>query len=400
MSGATWFQGEANLVHGADPEEMRQLMDQVLREPRRLRRGQIVEGVVASVGPDEILVDVGCKSEGVVPAREFQSLTLQELHELRPGLRVLVQVLKPESGESNALLSIDKARGERAWKELETAAHQGLLVSGKVVGNNRGGLLVEIKGIRGFVPHSHVVGLTGDEAMREQELSAMVGRMIDLKVMEVSRPENRLVLSQKMAEEELRRSRKQRLIDQIAVGEVRRGRITGITKYGVFVDIGGADGMVHVSELSWDRTKEPAETFSVGQELDVMVLAVDRENGRISLSIKRTQPEPWQEAVKLLPGQIVQVEVTQLMPFGAFARIRSGVEGLIHISELSDRPINHPRQVVQPGDKVWVKILKVEPERRRISLSLKQALDEVSQSSPVGPVEGEESSYVDDRERA
>jgi small subunit ribosomal protein S1 len=347
---------------------------------------------VASVGTDEILVDIGCKSEGVVPAKEFQTLTAEELAELRPGSSLLVQVLKPESGESSAVLSVDKARGERMWRELELAVRQGTLVSGKVVGCNRGGLLVDVQGLRGFVPHSHVLGLSGDEARREQELQAMVGQVLELKVVEVSRQGNRLVLSQKMAEEELRRSRKQRLIDQLEVGEIRRGKITGITRYGVFVDVGGADGMVHVSELSWDRIKEPSEAFTLGQELDVLVVAIDRENGRISLSIKRTQPEPWEEAVRLAPGQLVEAEITQLTDFGAFARIKSGVEGLIHISELSAKRINHPRQVVQPGDRVWVKILKVDPERRRISLSLKQAQEEVNYSSPEGAVEGEDSS--------
>ncbi len=385
MGETTWFQSEAGFVHGA-PEDVREFMDQALREPRRLARGQIVEGVIVSVSSDEILVDIGCKSEGIVPAREFQSLTPEELAELQPGRSILVQVLRPESGEGNAVLSIDRARGEQAWRELEAACRTGALVTGKVLGSNRGGLLVEVHGRRGFVPHSHVMGLSGDEARREEELDALVGKVVDLKVLEVSRHENRLVLSHKLAEEELRRVRKQKLIDQIEVGDVRRGKITGITKYGVFVDIGGADGMVHVSELSWDRIKEPAEVFSLGQELDVLVMAIDRENGRISLSIKRTQPEPWQEVSSLVPGQLVQAEITQLTDFGAFARIRSGVEGLIHISELSERRINHPRQVVQPGERVWVKILKIEPERRRISLSLKQAQEETGEAPSPGPL--------------
>ncbi len=379
MNETTWFnEGETGFAETVGPGDFRRLMDRDLKEPRRLKRGQIVEGVVASVSRDEILVDIGCKSEGVVPAKEFQTLSQEDLLTLKPGTPILVQVLRPELAESSALLSIDRARGEQAWRQLESAFREGALVSARVVGCNRGGLLVDVSGLRGFIPHSHVLGLSADEGRRGEELKAMVGTVLEVKVLEISRSDNRLVLSQKLAEEELRRARKQRLIDQITVGEVRRGRVTGIRDFGVFVDIGGADGMVHVSELSWDRIDDPAGAFKIGDEVEVLVTGVDRENGRISLSIKRTKPEPWQEVAGLRVGEIVEVEVTQLTKFGAFARLRSGIEGLVHISELSDRHIDHPRQVVKPGDRVWVKILKVEPERRRVSLSLKQALEEGS----------------------
>jgi small subunit ribosomal protein S1 len=255
-------------------------------------------------------------------------------------------------------------------------------VEGKIIGFNRGGAIVMTESVQGFVPMSQLATVSRDRARsaaqgggeESPEESPDIGRTIELKVLELNRGRNRAILSERQATQELREERKSKLIDELTEGEVRHGRVTGISTFGAFVDLGGADGLIHISELSWSNVNSPGDIVSVGQEVDVMVLRVDAEQKKIALSLKRLQPEPWETIEERYEvGGIVDGVVTKLTDFGAFARVEDAVEGLIHISELTTRIISHPREVVREGDAVRLKVLRIEPERRRLGLSLKQA---------------------------
>jgi len=360
-----------------DAELFRQLLDDPSHDYRLFRYGDVVEGEVMYVGRDEILVDIGGKSEGVVPSREFQTLTPEELGRLRPGDRILVFVLQPEDQAGQAVLSIDRARQEKTWRRLQEIFEAGGIIEAEVVNYNKGGLLVNLDGIRGFVPASQVVAIRGgDEVTKQADMARMIGQRLKLKIIEINRHRNRLILSERQAVQEQRDAMKAQLIETLREGETRRGRVTSIADFGAFVDIGGADGLVHLSEISWTRVKHPSEVLRVGDEVDVMVLSVNPEQRKIALSIRRTQPEPWmQVASQFQVGQIVRGTITQLAGFGAFARIEEGVEGLIHVSELAGWRVEHPNEVLQEGDEVIVKVIRIDPARRRIGLSLRRALE-------------------------
>ena len=288
---------------------------------------------------------------------------------------------------------MDRAIGEQGWRYLEKAMDAGEVIEGKIAGFNRGGSIVEVEGVQGFVPMSQLVsvprerfriyqdggdGLSAEETESIQEAqSAEIGRQIQMKVLEVNRSRNRAIFSERQAVQESRDARKAKLIQELEEGQIRNGTVTGISSFGAFVDIGGADGLIHISELSWSMVNSPEEVVSVGQKVDVYVLRVDAENMKIALSLRRLQPEPWETIHERHNiGDIVNATVTKLTNFGAFARVEDSIEGLIHISELSARMINHPREVVREGEQVEVKILRIEPERRRLGLSLKQASEE------------------------
>lgn len=337
--------------------------------------GDVIEGIVMEIGPNEILVDIGAKSEGVVPSREFRKAAQAgELEDLKVGSPVLVFVLRAEDEEGRALLSIDRARHEKSWRWLEEIHREGKLIEATVDGYNKGGLLVNLRGIRGFVPLSQIAGTGGRKNLSAEGLAQMVGQTLLLKVIEINRRRNRLVLSQRQALQGYRESRKVELLETLEVGKIYHGVVSSICNFGVFVDLGGADGLVHLSELSWKRVDDPSEVVQVGQEVDVYVMGVDRERKRIALSLRRTQPEPWETiAERYQLGQLVQGKVTQLTSFGAFVRIEDGVEGLVHLSELSDAPISHPREVVQEGDVVTLRVIRIDPAHRRIGLSLRRA---------------------------
>ena len=388
-----------------------------------LRRGDVVEGVVMRADSDGIFVNIGHKAEGVVPPAEMRSMKAEELQGLHVGDQIITLVIRPETADRAAILSVDRAVGEQGWRVLEKAMEAAEGIEGTIVGFNRGGAIVESEGVQGFVPMSQLVSVPREhfremqeaaeaaqaraaqpemsserdeaetdevtettetteahvepEAPRKDPLADEIGRVLQLRVLEVNRGRNRAIFSERQALQELRDEQKARLIQELTEGETRRGKVTGISSFGAFVDLGGADGLVHISELSWDSVGSPEEIVKLGQELDVYVLRVDAENKKIALSLRRLQPEPWDTInERYQVGDLVDAKVTKLTNFGAFARVEGAVEGLIHISELTARMVTHPREVVREGDEVKVKILRIEPERRRLGLSLKQAQEE------------------------
>lgn len=391
-----------------EPEPDQEMIDLLAGAPasfRALRRGEIVEGVVVQVGRDEVLVDVGTKAEAVIPASEVSSsLNVDPASVVRVGESVVAMVLETENREGHALLSLARARTERAWRDLQHLMEEDGGLEAEVVDFNRGGLIVNIDGARGFVPLSQVADLRGggpaDESV-EARLERFKGRVLSLKVIEVNRRRNRLILSNRAAEQERRAVQRDRLIEELREGETRTGRVTSVADFGAFVDVGGADGLVHVTELAWGPVGHPSQVVRVGDEVEVLVLGVDRERKKIALSLKRLRGEPWENIEqKYGVGQNVPVRITKLATFGAFAEIEPGLEGLIHISELSGQRIQHPKNVVREGEQVTVKILRIEPERRRLGLSLRQAEEEIDAAEAnalpmvYGPEGEEEESWM------
>jgi small subunit ribosomal protein S1 len=285
--------------------------------------------------------------------------------------------MQPETSDGDVLLSLDRARGERGWRQLQTLFESGESFEGEVTGFNKGGLLVNVEGVAAFVPLSQLVGLRPERSETGAGLQGAVGQTLRLKVIELNRRRNRVILSERGALQEWRSQQKDRLLDELQEGEIRKGRISSIRNFGVFVDLGGADGLVHLSEISWDRTKAPEELFNLGDEVDVYVMKVDTERKKIALSIRRAQPAHWDGIVdKYQVGEVVPGIVTKLATFGAFARIEGPVEGLIHVSELVDRRIAHSQEAVREGDVLPLKIIRIERDRHRLGLSLKQARDQ------------------------
>ena len=353
---------------------------------KALRRGEIIDGKVMSKSGEGVLVSIGYKSEGFVPVKEMRSVEPETLQELGPGDEIIVYVINPEGPDGASILSIDRARGEQGWRTLEKAMDANETVHGKIIGSNRGGAVVEAEGVQGFIPLSQLVGparelyVPGGEPPKE----GFIGMEVEFKIIELNRRRNRAIFSERAALQAWKQIQKMRLVQELSENEIRRGRVAGISNFGAFVDLGGADGLIHISELSWEQVNSPEDVVHVGQELDVFVLKVDRENLKIALSLRRLQPEPWDEVgSKFHVGQVVKGKVTKLANFGAFARIDGGIEGLIHISELSHQVIKHPRDVVSEGEEFDLRIIRIEPERRRLGLSLKQAqtVDTVAMSS-------------------
>ncbi len=486
----------------AEDSEYSQSMDELLESVdaiKPIRRGDVVEGVVMRADSDGIFVNIGHKSEGVVPPGEMRTL---DLDTLSVGDSVITLVVRSETGEDAAILSVDRAVGEQGWRYLEKIMEADSTIDGEIMGFNRGGAIVEVEGVQGFVPMSQLVSVSrahfrdrqprpappaqeaprapavqpesaaaavtekpaeGESAPAEateaepeqpaqaessgeaapqqptpepvapaessgeaapqqptpepaapaessgeaapQQLTpepaapaessgeaapqqptpepaapeedpraADIGRVLTLKVLEVNRSRNRAIFSERQALQEIRDRQKARLIEELTLGEIRRGKVTGISSFGAFVDLGGADGLIHISELSWDSVEKPEDVVQLGQELDVYVLRVDAEEKKIALSLRRLQPEPWETIhERYRVGDIVDATVTKLTNFGAFARLEGSVEGLIHISELSTGMIGHPREAVREGEELRLKILRIEPDRRRLGLSLKEA---------------------------
>ncbi len=365
----------------SDTNEFASLMEQYLSDPshdyKSLKYGDVLDGIIMHVERDELLVDIGSKSEGVVPSREFSSLTSDEKDALKVGDHILVFVVQAENQEGHAVVSIDRARQEKSWRRLQEIHEANQVIEAEVTNYNKGGLLVNLDGVRGFVPASQVTEIRGgDEASKQADMARLIGTKLSLKVIEINRHRNRLILSERQAVQERRDVMKERLIEELREGEVRKGRVSSICDFGAFVDIGGADGLVHLSELSWSRVRHPSEVLKVGQEVDVYVLGINSQEKKIALSIKRTQAEPWSRvAAAYEVGQLVRGTVTQLANFGAFARIEDGIEGLIHVSELVDDRITHPKQVVAEGQDLLLRIIRIDPQRRRMGLSLRRAID-------------------------
>ena len=339
------------------------------------KQGEIRTGVIASIGENEILVSVGTKSEGVISGKEKEQIPADTLASFTVGQDIPVYVLNPEDPSGNLVLSYMRAREENDWIEAENMKISGAAYDGKVIGYNKGGLIVPIGLLRGFVPASQVSVMrrTEGEESSDARWSKMVGEPIKVVVIEVDRVRHRLILSERSALQETRETIKDRLLDELQDGEIKIGRVTSLADFGAFVNIDGADGLVHLSEISWERIEHPAEVLKVGQEVKVKVIAVDQERKRIGLSIRQLLPDPWVVKVsRLKEGQLVEGTITHLTKFGAFAKLDEELEGLIHISELSDQRINHPKEVVKEGDVVTLRVIKVDAERRRIGLSLRK----------------------------
>jgi len=361
-------------------QDMESLLQDESLDFRTLRRGDVVEGRVMGLLRDGVLVDFGSKSEGIIPPNEMHSLGAEPMSRIKVGDTVLAYVLQPETPEGQVLLSLDRARGERGWRVLQQRFEEGESFEAEVTGYNKGGLLVNVEGVNAFVPLSQVVGVRPehpDGEVSENSLAAMAGRQLRVKVIEINRRRNRVILSERAAMQEWRSAQKDRLLSELHEGEIRRGRITSVRSFGVFVDLGGADGLAHLSELSWDRNRSPEEIYHVGDEVDAFVMKVDPETKKIALSLRRAQPERWEEiADRYRQGEMVVGRITKLVTFGAFARIDGPVEGLVHVSELVDRRITHPKEVVKEGDILPLRIVRIERDRHRLGLSLKAARDQ------------------------
>ncbi len=332
--------------------------------------GQLVTGSVVRVDKDEVLLDIGYKSEGVIPARELSIRNQVDPAEVVSiGEEIEALVLQKEDKEGRLVLSKKRAQYERAWGTIEEVKEREGVVSGPVIEVVKGGLIVDI-GLRGFLPASLV------ELRRVRDLQPYVGKTLEAKIIELDKNRNNVVLSRRAYLEETQKEQREDFLANLSPGEVRSGVVSSVVNFGAFVDLGGMDGLIHVSELSWKHVDHPGSVVAVGDEVTVQVLEVDLDRERISLSLKATQQDPWQEfATSHRVGELVYGRVTKLVPFGSFVQVGDGIEGLVHISEMSAHHVDLPEQVVTPGEELWVKIIDIDLQRRRISLSIKQAAE-------------------------
>jgi small subunit ribosomal protein S1 len=376
--------GETNEVEVGDEARESHPMESLLREDdydlELPKRGEILTGTIARVTDADILVDVGAKSEGVISSRELERISDEQREMLTVGKEINVYVVRSGGRDGTIVLSILRAEEERDWQKAEELLESQELYEGKISGYNKGGLIVRLGRLRGFVPASQV-SLSRRRRAQGETPDKRWGEMLDepiiTRVIEVDRRRNRLILSERAASREAREALKEKLISELEAGEVREGHVISLADFGAFIDIGGADGLVHISELSWKRVSHPKEIVKVGDEVRVKVLSVDPERNRISLSLRELEDDPWDMIAKTYDvGQLVEGTVTKLTKFGAFASLAGteeyDIEGLIHISELADRHIEHPREVVEENQQLTLRIVNVEPERRRIGLSLRK----------------------------
>jgi len=351
--------------------------DEYLLEVKDIYPGQILTGTIMQVRSNEVLIDVGTKSEGLVDGKELDQLTKDERSALSEGAEVRVYVVRKEGQDGHPVLSIHRAKMEKDWEFVEDADKNDQIFDAKVTDANKGGLIVHIGQVRAFVPASQVSSLRREANEKEEDykrrLNGLIGQSLKFKVLELERRRNRLILSERAAEQQWRREQKEKLLSSLKPGAIITGKVSSIAKFGAFVDLGGADGLLHLSELSWGRVNHPNEIVQIGDELEVYVLTVDLDRRRIGLSLKRLKPEPWSQFV--LTHQVndeADAVITHLATFGAFARlITQDIEGLIHISEMSDNHVQMPDEVVKIGDKVRVRIIRIEAERKRLGLSLR-----------------------------
>src|SRR6188768_4108826 len=337
-----------------------------------INEGEVVHGTVVRVDKDEVLVDIGYKSEGVIPVAELTiRRSVNPADEVAVGEEIDALVLTKEDAEGRLILSKKRARFELAWKRIEGAAESGEPVDGRVIEVVKGGLILDL-GVRGFLPASLV------DIRRVQDLDEFLGQELRCKVIELNRSRNNVVLSRRAVLEEERKEQRQEILDQLQPGMIVEGQISNIVDFGAFVDLNGIDGLIHISELSWSHVNHPSEVINIGDTVQVKVLDIDRDRQRISLGLKQTQEDPWQRVVDTYHvGDELEGAVTKVVAFGAFVEILEGVEGLVHISELAQQHVENPREIVQPGDEVKVKILEIDSERRRLSLSIKRVEDQV-----------------------
>jgi small subunit ribosomal protein S1 len=336
------------------------------------QEGDVVTGHVVRIDNDEVLVDIGYKSEGVIPANELSiRKSIDPAEEVSLGEEVDALVLTKEDQDGRLILSKKRARFEKAWRRIEAAATSGEPVEGTVIEVVKGGLIIDL-GVRGFLPASLV------DIRRVPNLDEYLGQAIECKVIELNRSRNNVVLSRRAVLEEQRKEDRERILDRLQPGQVVEGVISNIVEFGAFVDLDGIDGLIHISELSWSHVNHPSEILSIGDRVMVKVLDIDRQRQRISLGLKQTQEDPWQRVVDTYNvGDELEGNVTKVVTFGAFVEILDGVEGLVHISELAQHHVENPREIIQPGDTVRVKILEIDSERRRLSLSVKRVEGQV-----------------------
>jgi len=345
---------------------MEDLLGEAEHGIRALAHGDIVDGTVVRVDPDEVLVDIGAKSEGIISKRELAARGERSIT-LNPGDTVKVYVIQPENEDGSVVLSLRKARAEGIWQAVAEKESEGEVLDAEVREQNKGGLIVNIMGLRGFLPSSQV------GRQYSGSLIDLVGTKVPVKILEVNRKRNRLIVSQRAAQDEDRARQREELFEHLAVGDVLTGRVSGLTSYGAFVNLGGADGLIHISELSWDRINNVSDMLTVGDEVSVKVIKLDPELSRISLSLRQMSEDPWDSIERQFPpGKPVEGEVTKTKKYGAFLQIADGVEGLLHISELSWDHVERTEDVVHVGEKITVMVLHADKVRRRISLSLRQ----------------------------
>ena len=396
----TMFEENDQERQNSNPEEMGEFNEMAAllaqsSSPISIKRGDVVEGVIVRIDQDEILVDIGLKSEGVLSTKELPANGYGSFNELHINDKVLVYVIQPETQDGHALLSLKRANAERQWRIAEEQYKNGELLKARVIDYNKGGLIVDVAGIRGFVPISQILNLKREEVASGGEsqetaakLQSMKDKELQLKIIEINRARNRLILSERLAVQEWRQRRREELLDELKPGEVRHGVVSNLANFGAFVDLGGADGLVHISQLAWSRVNHPSEVLHVGQQVEVQVLSVDKEKKKIALSIKRAEVDPWTTVEqRYTPGQVVTGVITKIAPFGAFARIEDGIEGLIHLSELT--PGMDPRQTLHEGVPLQLRILRIDAERRRLGLSLRQAEEVDAKEVPGEVTEGE-----------
>jgi small subunit ribosomal protein S1 len=370
-------QGAAN-AQGEHPnnQTMESLLESESMSVELPQVGEIRKGIIASIGANQILISVGAKSEGVVAGRELEQLTPEERAALQVGQEVNVYVLNPEDQNGNVVLSFKRAQEEMSWENVERMIADETVIDTKIIGFNKGGLIAAVGNLRGFVPSSQISAIrraqsSGDTP--EQRWQKMVGQPISVRIIEVDRERRRLILSERSTSNESRSSMKDRVISELEEGKVYTGKVTSLADFGAFVNINGADGLVHLSELSWERLSHPKEILEVGQEVKVKVINVDREKKRIGLSMRALQDDPWKSRVeKYSVGQLVEGTITRLTKFGAFARLEGDIEGLIHISELSENRVEHPKEVLKEGEVKTLRVIRIDGEQHRVGLSLRK----------------------------
>lgn len=353
------------------------LLEESFGQLEEVSQGDLLTGTILAVGEYGIIVDVGLKRDGVVPRHEADLLSADSQYEV--GDKITVMVVDPEDREGNLAVSIQQALASRDWDRAHRQMESGELHTAVVIDANRGGVIVPYGELRGFVPASHVVGLPRglDEDERIESLAGFVGRELEMKIIEVNARRRRLVLSQRLAQREAREEAKQRLLEELKVGDVVTGTVSSLRDFGAFVDLGGADGLIHVSELAWHRVHHPSEIVKPGDRIETYVLQLDHEQQRIGLSLKRLQPNPWEEIARSCgTGELVEGTVSRVVSFGAFVELDNGIEALLHISEISEPQPQRVEDVLAPGDHLVAQIINLEPRRQRMGLSIKNLTED------------------------
>jgi len=372
-------QNEANNTTGENKDEVTNMASLLEEQGLGLelpQAGEIKTGVIASISAGQIMVGIGAKSEGIISGQEFEYIPPEVFASMEVGQEIPVYVITPEDQNGNLILSYVRALEAESWAEAEKIMAEKEPFTGKVIGYNRGGLLVSFGKLQGFVPSSQLsfsrrADISGESP--DKRFGELIGEEMVLNIIEVDQERRRLIFSEKSAVHETRDTIRDKVIEKLNVGDVRTGQVTSLADFGAFVNINGADGLVHLSEISWDRIRHPGDELEVGQEVNVEIISIDEEKRRIGLSIRRLKDDPWQKQVEgLRVGQLVEAKITRLTKFGAFALLENNLEGLIHISEISDEHIGHPKEVLHEDDEVTLRIIKIEADSHRIGLSLRR----------------------------